>query len=65
MTCLAAKGVEPGASIEIGSREGVCAAAGAGLAIIALDEVQDGFGISGRYRRGAESLIVEVEARLR
>ena len=44
---LDSEGIEPGATIEIGSREGVCAAAGAGLglAIIALDEIQDGFGV--------------------
>ncbi len=41
------EGVRPGETIEIGSREGVCAAAGAGLgfAIIALDEIQQGYGI--------------------
>lgn len=39
---------QPKTIIEIGSREGVCAAAGAGLglAIIAKDEIQGGFGTS-------------------
>jgi len=38
-------GFSPGTTIEISSREGVCAAAaaGLGLAIIALDEIIDGY----------------------